>query len=95
MRRDRIMPGYRWRMLSDEQADAIRAARASGVAVVTLAREYGVDKRTIYRALKRSAAETHVDVRTGDWHARFGLTEDGPVQTTAWYPAADSLDVSA
>jgi hypothetical protein len=95
VRRHNIMPTYRWRVLTDEQDAAINRAYIAGARVAALAAEYHVHKRTIYRSLSRSVSEQHTEVVLGDWSARFALTNDGPIQTTAWRPTVAALRESA
>lgn len=77
--------GYLWRSLTPRQIEAIRAARAKGVSARDLAAEYGVSRRTIYRALRY--AVPFVVVQVGDWKAEFVISESGPIRCTAWWAA--------
>lgn len=81
---DAVGVGYLWRRMGPHQAIACAEAHRQGVPVLTLAREYGVSRRTIYRAIER-APQRIVGVRVEDWHADFAITDDGPVRMTAWH----------
>jgi DNA-directed RNA polymerase specialized sigma24 family protein len=78
---------YRFRRLTAAQTRAIAAARAAGVPAQSLAREYGVDVRTIHRTIQR-AAEPVATVEVADWRTTYALTDEGPVQTEPWRPRA-------
>lgn len=78
--------GYRWRRLTPGQAAAVRAAATAGADVGELARAYGVNRRTIYRAIERAATEITVEVQIDEWRAEFAVGESGPVQVTPWVP---------
>jgi len=74
------------RRLSPPQEEAVRLARQHGVAVEALERQYGVSRRTIYRAIER-VSRTSAVLEFGDYRATFELGPDGiPVQVTAWVP---------
>lgn len=77
---------YPLRRLRPDQAEAVRRARAAGVAARDLAGYYGVTVRTIYRTLERAPQAVH-EVRLADYQATFEITDEGPVQVTAWVPA--------
>jgi hypothetical protein len=80
--------GYLYRKVTPAQAVAIAASRAAGASIDTLALAYGVERRTIYRAIALAALPV-ADVRVADWHAEFVITPDGPVRATAWHPVAE------
>lgn len=78
--------GYLWRGLTPTQARAIRDAYRAGVPVPQLADQYGVHRRSIYRALK--VADQPVRIVTIDgWTAQYVIGDEGPIRMTAWYPA--------
>lgn len=77
---------YHYRRLSPERERAVRAAVSAGACARDVAAQYGVNVRTVYRTLTRSARE-HREVRLGDYVATFEITDEGPVQTGPWVPA--------
>jgi hypothetical protein len=85
MNNDKNGHGMIVRALSPAQCQAVAAALGNGVAAADLAAEYGVSKRTIYRAAILGRDEW-IEVTAGDWVAQFVLTQYGPVRCTAWYP---------
>lgn len=40
--------------LTDEEADAMRTARANGVSVTTLARQYGIHRGTVWAKMRQA-----------------------------------------
>jgi len=74
------------RKLTPEQEDAIRAAYDAGVRAWSLAKQYGVTVRTIYRTIHRAERETH-RVELAGYHALYEVGEEGPVQLTPWRAA--------
>jgi len=81
--RDMTGSGMLHRSLTPAQCRAVAEDHARGVSAPTLASRYGVNRRTIYRALAYGRGEWVV-VTVGDWHAEFALTDNGPVRCTAW-----------
>ena len=79
---------YRWRKLSPDREASIRAAAMQGVRAADLARQYGINIRTVYRTIER-AAHLYEVVRLGEFVATFELTADGPLQTGPWYAVAE------
>lgn len=80
MTRNRFTPA-----LTLEQVRGVASARRRGVPARSLASQYGVHVRTIYRAVER-ADEPTVEVHVGNWRAPFAITEEGPVQIEGWRP---------
>ena len=79
------MPEVRWRYqkLSPEQEEAVCRALMDGVSAPVLALQYGVNRRTIYRAAHRSLWRLY-PVEIEGWRARFRLEDDGPIQMEPW-----------
>lgn len=77
---------YRHQRLTFAQARAIAKALDAGVPARVLAREYGVDPRSVYRAAQR-ADEPSAVIDVGAWRTTFLLTDEGPVQVEPWVPA--------
>jgi hypothetical protein len=78
--------GYLWRKITPAQASRIKRAHAAGVTARSLAGEYSVCVRTIYRAI-HLAEKRLVTVHVGDWFAEYALDDDGPVRVSPWYAA--------
>lgn len=78
------MRGYRWRKVSPDQAQAIRAAFLAGVNYRELATAYGVSSRTIYRIVDRASTEEYHVVHVAGYSAPFGIGDEGPVQLGPW-----------
>jgi DNA invertase Pin-like site-specific DNA recombinase len=76
---------YRYRVLSEDQYDAIHKALADGVSHKALADEYGVSTRTIYRVGARARNPVIRSV-VGPWTTRYAITDVGPVQIEPWRP---------
>lgn len=78
--------GYRWRLLTPYQVDAIREAHAEGASLRALADSYGCSYRTLYRAVHRRESEQIVTVALGDYCATFAIGDEGPIQLGPWVP---------
>jgi DNA invertase Pin-like site-specific DNA recombinase len=76
--------GYLYRSLTHEQTVAIRRARRDGVPARTLAAEYHVHIRTIYRTLERDGCDVR-SITLDGWRAQFEMTDEGPVRVTPWF----------
>ena len=87
---DRVGSGYLWRRITPAQADAIVRARAAGVPATTLAKEYGVSVRSIYRAIADLANQQPITVTVASWRAQFVIRPEGPVRVTAWHANAEA-----
>lgn len=82
---------FKFQRLNAAQVGHIQRALAGGVPAQTLASEYRVSVRTIYRARQR-AGEAVQTVTLGRWAARFAVRDEGPVQVEPWRPSREVLD---
>ena len=76
--------GYLYRSLTFEQAEAVRSARRAGVPARSLAAEYRVALRTIYRVMERAECDVR-SVTLDGWRATFEMSDEGPVRVTPWF----------
>lgn len=73
------------RTVTLDQEVAIADAFRSGTRAKVLAKQYGLNVRTIYRAIHR--AERHAMwVTVGDYWAPFAYGDEGPIQLGTWVP---------
>ena len=79
---------FRWRALTPEQAMRCRQAVIDHVDLNAIANEYGVSRRTVYRAARR-AVEPMAVVEIFGYKATFVLSaeEYQPIRMTPWTPA--------